>query len=392
MPNAFVEMATVNAGGGIQPNGPIGNKLAGVQWDSGVLRPFRDDDDVLCVDVLTGNTKWNDEAGQYDQEIETMPVASYIRNGGSPQPIYNANTALRKIEWEYIDRQVLRAFRARLRAWTDLLARGSVGGFNAMAKTVYEYEKMSDPGEAMVGMNVTTPGRNDQQLYQLAGLPLPITYSDFGFDDRRLAISRNFGDTALNSVLPEAATHRVAETVEQTVIGSITGMNFGGYQVYGYTNFPDRVTYSGTPALPIPDGTNGHTIVQAVLGMINTAYDNHRYGPFMLYHSTDWDNWLGDDYYISGGNNPSQTLKARLQAIDGITDVRRLDYFTDAYELLLIDMNPETAQAINGMGITTVQWDSMGGLQHNFKVMCIQVPLLRSDFNGNCGIIHAIAA
>jgi hypothetical protein len=39
-----------------------------------------------------------------------------------------------------------------------------------------------------------------------------------------------------------------------------------------------------------------------------------------------------------------------------------------------------------------VQWETVGGMRLNFKVMAIQVPQIREDFNGNCGICHATTA
>ena len=56
--------------------------------------------------------------------------------------------------------------------------------------------------------------------------------------------------------------------------------------------------------------------------------DNLFYGPYMVYHSTDWDQWLDNDYARLGGNNASMTLRDRLKAIDGIEDVKRLDFLT----------------------------------------------------------------
>ena len=41
-----------------------------------------------------------------------------------------------------------------------------------------------------------------------------------------------------------------------------------------------------------------------------------------------------------------------------------------------------------GADITTVQWESHGGMQINFKVMAIMVPQLRADFTGQTGIVH----
>ena len=56
--------------------------------------------------------------------------------------------------------------------------------------------------------------------------------------------------------------------------------------------------------------------------------------------------------------------------------------------MVLVQMTADVCREVVGMDITTVQWESHGGMQLNFKVMCILVPQLRSDFNGTTGIVH----
>jgi hypothetical protein len=265
-----------------------------------------------------------------------------------------------------------------------------------MAKMILEHETMSDPGEAVVDMDGLTDGRTDAPLFQLQGLPLPITHCDFWFSSRRLAVSRNTG-TPLDATMPEAAGRRIAETIEQTLIGTVTGVTYGGgsnapsygrtSQVFGYTNFTSRLTKTG---LTIPTGSNATTTISQVLAARDQLYSNNFFGPFMVYHSNDWDQYMDNDYVTSGGNNPNQTLRQRIRAIDGIVDCRRLDFWTpsSSFQLLLVQMTADVARAVVGMDITTVQWETKGGMQVNFKVMCIMVPQLRATFAGNCGILH----
>ena len=61
----------------------------------------------------------------------------------------------------------------------------------------------------------------------------------------------------------------------------------------------------------------------------------------------------------------------------------------DTVNQRIVQMTSDVARAVVGMDITTVQWESKGGMQLNFKVMCINVPQIRADFYGNCGILHA---
>lgn len=395
-----------------QGHGSVAEALHGMRFDPGMLRPYIDDSGHKCVTINSGKMKYDPQTKMRLPIYEKVRIQD-LRANGIDSPVFNA-TSLRKEEWLQLDQVVLRAARFRLRAWADLAAANGFGGFNGMSKMILEHETMSDPGEAVVDMDGLTEGRTDAPQFQLQGLPLPITHADFWFSSRRLAVSRNTG-TPLDTTMGEAAGRRVAEMVEKTTIGMKTGVTYGGAStqqggygrtssVYGYINFPNRLTKTNLHA---PTGSNASTILNDVLAMRDQLYANKFYGPFMLYHSNDWDQYMDNDYILTGGNVATQTLRERLKSIEGIMDVRRLDMFfgnqpasstgpgTDVdasiktTRLLMVQMTPDVARAVNGMDITTIQWESVGGMRLNFKVLCIQVPQLRADFYGNCGILDA---
>lgn len=357
-----------------QATGALAESLMSCKFDAGYLRPYTESNGKKYVTIN------NDQI---------IPVSELLQNGNS-SPVLNATLALRKDEWLQMDRVVLTAARQRLRAWADLSSRNSFGGFNAMGKMILEHETMSDPGEALVDMDGLTEGRTDAPKFQLEGLPLPITHSNFWFSSRRLAISRN-GGMPLDTSMGEAAGRRVAETIEQTLIGTLSGITYGttadygnAPTVYGYTNHPDRVTKTDLTASSAFVGT---TFVTELLEMLELLRGQNFYGPYMVYVSTGYDAKLDDDYKA----NSDKTVRQRVREIEEVQDIRRLDYLTGDV-VLVVQMTSDVARAINGMDITTVQWESKGGMQLNFKVMAIQVPQLRSDFNGNCGICHGTTA
>lgn len=364
--------------GRVVGNSGIGETLQGCRFDPGLLRPYIDKRGQKCVTISNGR-------GGYEKR-----TVSELQANGIMSPVFNA-TSLRKDEWIQLDTAVIHAARQRLRAWADLAAANTFGGFNGMSKTILEHETMSDPGEAVVDMDGLTEGRTDAPKYQLEGLPLPVTHVDFYFSARRLASSRNTG-TPLDMTMGEAAGRRVAEMVEQTTIGVQTGVTFGlasDYgrtpSVYGYTNFPSRNTKTD---LTTPTGANPEAVMTDVLEMLDLMYADNFYGPFVLYHSTNYSRYMSDDYFRTGSTSAVRSLRDRILDIDGITDVRRLDYLTSGFQLILVQMTPDVARAVVGMDITTVQWESTGGLRLNFKVIGILVPQLRADFNGRCGIVH----
>lgn len=426
----FVDRYIATPGSNYQ--GGIVDAVSNRQFDPGLRRPYTDSNGRACVTINTG--RWTVEKGVRRPIREKRTIAEVVNNGmldGMGMSIVLNATALRKEEWIQLDQVVLREARFRLRAWGDLTAANTFGGFNGMSKMILEHETMSDSGEAIVDMDGLTEGRNDSPKFQLEGLPLPITHSDFWYDARRLAISRNTG-TPLDTTSGEAAGRRVAEMIEKTLLGVETGVTYGGNStqvggygrtpsVYGYTNFPQRITKTNLYK-PTGVGRSGTGWVPAdtlkdILAMRDALYLNKFTGPFMLYHSNDWDAYMDADYILTGGNVATQTLRKRIKALGSgenandddtqILGVRRLDFLMSAvtaagdpaavsttfpFTLILVQMTPDVCRAVNGMDITTVQWESIGGMRLNFKVMCIQVPQLRASFAGNCGIMQANAS
>ena len=254
---------------------------------------------------------------------------------------------------------------------------------------------MSDPGEAMVDMDGMTEGRAFAPKFDLVGLPLPITHSDFFLSARFLAVSRNKG-TPADTLRAEFAGRRVAEMIEKTLIGTLQGITYGdstkydrSSTIYGYINHPDRLTKTD---LTTPTSTNGTTIMDDWLACRELLYAQNFYGPFMVYTSTDYDQYLDNDFKA----NSDLSVRERLLQIEGVQGIRRLDYLTPAdshaFTMIWVQMTEDVARAVNGMEVTTVQGESMGGMRINFKVMGIQVPQLRSDFNGKMGLLHARTA
>lgn len=380
-----------------QGHGQFGEAFAEVRFDPGMLRPYIDNAGRKCVTINTGHREWNEKTKQYEPVRRKFEIKHLRERYGMDCPVWNSTT-LRKDIWIEMDNAVLKAARLRLRAWSDLMAASRVGGFDAMAKMTYEYEAMSDPGEAVVDMDVLSDARTDSPLFKLRSMPLPITHSDFFFGKRRLAISRN-SSTPLDTVMAEAAGRRVAEMIEKTLIGVETGATYGpnstsdtrydntASKVYGYTNYPYRTTKTD---LTTPTGSNPEAVKQDIIEMREQMYAQGFFGPFFLYHTPAYDAFFDDDYFRTGSTAISRTLRERIGEIGGITDVRRLDFWTGStYQLLLVQMTSNVVRAIDGMGLTTVQWESQGGMRQNWKVMACQVPLLQADYNGATGVLHA---
>lgn len=394
----------------------------------GLDRPFRDQDGRRKVHIWNGKYKdvpvTNVNPDGKMKVMGTVPVSYLAERYGFNRPTWNAATSLRKQDWSQMDRDVLEAYQLERVCWPDLEAMGTYGGFNGMAKTVLETEYASDPGEAMVDMNGLTEGRSDRPQFQVEGLPLTITHVDYWYDLRTLTASKQSG-MGLDTRSAKSGGARIAETLEKTLLGVDTGPTYGGTRtfplysrnssVYGYMNFSARLTktnlYKPTGVGRAGTGWVHLDTVKDVLAMIDTLRINKFNGPFMLYHSNDWNQYLDADYVLTGGNVATQTLRKRLgeiPAIGGAQNVKNVPflaasattYANDAakitsanpFTMILVARTQKTARAVNGMDVTTVQWEEKGGMKLCFKIMCIKVPQLFADINGYCGILHANAS
>jgi hypothetical protein len=382
-----------------QASGAVGDMIAGARYEPGLLRPYIEDRPnhplrgKPCV-ALNGRPKYNNQTGQYVPTVVNRTIRS-LQEQGVNSPVFNA-TLLPRDAWIQMDTAIARVTRQPMRAWADLAASSTLGGFNGMGRLTLEYQTVSDAGEAIVDMDALSEGRGDAPLFDVRSIPLPITHSDFWFSERQLAVSRN-GGMPLDTFMAECAGRRIGESLEKTTLGVETGMTYGTRTtgpnphtgtstVYGYTNHPARITKTD---LATPTGSNASATIDDVIEMRESMYDANFRGPFVLYHTPDWDRWFDQDYILTGGNVATQTLRARIRAIEGISAVRRVDYLTGTYTLLLVQLDGSVARAVVGLDLTTVQWESQGGMRKNFKVMTISVPQIRYDYNGVAGIVHA---
>ena len=383
-----------------------------VGFDPGLLRPVIQNDGKKYLRVKTGrmtaNKKGTDsyvanrDEGDQVPESKYVPLHRLIANGTVPQT-YNSSS-LPYHTWQRIDRAVVGASRDRLNAWNDIAAANTYGGFDGMAITGLIRDTVTDPGDAKVDMDTLSDDFADQPLVTPDIVPLPIIHAGASISQRRLAQSRNSG-LPLDTSSLESAGRRCAETLEKMTIGTVDhsanvigdSSTFTNRGIYGFRTQPDRIKKTDVTETFVPS-----TFLSDVLAMKELARAQKFYGPFVLYYSTTWDQYLDRDYYMTstaaGITDVSKTVRQRIEMINGISRVAMLDTFTNASELLLVQMTGECVRAINGMEFIPVQWVKDGGAQTMVRVMGIKVPDLRSKYVGTstssrvCGIVHGTIA
>jgi len=339
-----------------QSSGKVFDKLLAHNNDPGSLRPWMDPDNGRCY--ITVNNKGKQEV---------------VR-------VANADTVLTRDAWKQIDTAILKAARKPLAIVSDLRGAGLTYGIpGGIGKTVLEGQTMSDINDATMDMDGLNLGADDRPVFATTYLPLPIIHFDFQFTLRQIQASRD-GGAPLDTTMAEMAGRKVSEYLEKLVLGKLSTYAYAGGTIYGLTNWTSVLTQTMTT----PTGANMSTTLSEILTMKETSKTSKHYGPWNLYFSPAWDKYLDNDYNTS---YPNMTLRQRLAQIDGIGTVKTLNWLT-SYDTILLEMNPEVIRMVVGMEIMTLQWDDSGGLRKNFKVMTIQVPQLRKDYNDCTGIVY----
>ena len=344
--------------------GPLANLLLNAKFDHNVLRPFVAED------------------GQ-----------AYVNNSSdSVRRVENAT--LRKDEWIKLDEAVTKVARERLDFVADLEGMGLSYSFaNALGKTVLQYQNMSDITPAHVTMDGLNKSMSDRPVYDLTSMPIPIISKDLYFSAREIDTSRNMGDSIDTSAL-EMASRKVAETVEALHVGTFADYQFAGANLYGMRNFPKRITT--TVSDWTDDSKTNEQRLLDILTLLESMRNAHRFGPYGIYLGANLEKYLDTDYKA----NSDITLRERILSIGKdsgnntpgkIRFVKALDYLENG-DIMVVQLTNDVIQTVKGMPTTLIQWPENGGMSLHFKVMAIQLPRCRADYNDSCGILHATQA
>lgn len=308
------------------------------------------------------------------------PVAKRLLANNFNVNALRTNDTLLYDEWKEIDKVVLKAAQERLVVVGDLRARGLTydvpGG---LGKTVLAFQDMSDITGAEVNMDGISRGRRDRPEYGITYLPLPIVHKDFSFTAREIAASRN-GTMPLDTSMAELAGRKVSEMIETITFQGLSSYAFGGGVIYGLEDYPSAVSGSLTGAW---DGSaqDGPDICADVRTMKQALIAKKMYGPYGLYIPTDYETKMDADYVV----NYPKTIRARALETENVEFIKVADHMTSS-KVIMLQLTSDVMRMVIGLDIVTVEWDSEGGLLHNFKVMAIMVPQPRKTQEDDCGI------
>lgn len=292
------------------------------------------------------------------------------------------NDILRKEEWKQFDEAVVDIAQKRLVGVGELVSRGltySIG--NALGTTQLEWEQAGEMTPADISMSGITEGERDRIDFALKTMPLPIIHKDFELNIRHLEASRTRGQS-LDTMQAEQSSRVVSEQIESLLFAG-SSLAVLGSSIPGLLTESNRLTGSVTANWDTV--ATGEEMVADTIAMITalSATGNNMYGPYGMFVPVAAYNRMADDYKAAS----DKTIMQRLMEIAGLEFIRPSSDVT-AGSVLMVQLTKDVVDEVIGMQPTLVQWESMGGMKVNFKVMAIMIPRVKSTKSGQSGIAH----
>ena len=118
--------------------------------------------------------------------------------------------------------------------------------------------------------------------------------------------------------------------------------------------------------------------------MIAAAEDENYFGQFMFYVPVSYMQVLRNDFKA----NSDKTIMDRMMEIDAVQGVRGTTSLTS--EVIAVRLTRDVLDLSIASDVTTVQWDEMGGMIQNFKVMAAMAPRVKipATANAKTGLGH----
>lgn len=305
-----------------------------------------------------------------------------MRFQSSFAPVHNVDQALTYEDWIKVDQEVTSVARRNLHIVADARAAMSVD-LGGLGTTIYNVQRRNRSGKAQIDMSPTTESPEYRSSYSYDGVPVPITHEGFRFNIREVS-----GRPYLETDQAGDATRDVTDLLEQMFLGTIPPFQFGDAILYGLYTHPQRLT------MAVGDWTviTGEQVNTAVVNMIQTAKNNGLKGPFTLYVPTNYQSLFGLDYKTYA----ERTTLERVLANPDVAAVKTADVMRPS-EPLLVDWGSRMTGAGIGQDIIPVQWQTMGPLETEYKVMCAIIPIIKTGYNDRnanrtTGYVHGTIA
>jgi uncharacterized linocin/CFP29 family protein len=285
---------------------------------------------------------------------------------------------------EQIDNSVVRVGREGLSILADRMEQASVNLPNWLGVMELTSHKLGESRKANIGMipgsRPDGGGIQDKVPYTL---PIPVIWDEFGFNARELAAARRVG-RPLEMDEAEQAVRNVNFAAEDLIIHGLP-VNIAGNTIPGLLDTTNTQAYESNMAWDNTSKT-GADILTDVLALRTKAAAVKRYGPYTLYVNTEYSAALQKPFDSSSG---ARTIQQYLEALTfGNRTLRvRVADLLPANRVLLIQDSPDMVDVIVGQQPVAINPAPEIEFYTKWLVYAVIVPRIKSDINGNFGIV-----
>lgn len=297
-------------------------------------------------------------------------------------------TTLQEDEWRTLTDRMVEVYQAELVGINDLMNAGLTRDIS-LATKVDLWQTLSEMTSAEVSMDGETESEEDRVTYQTAGVPVPIVHKDFRIGERDLLTSRNLNNDLRTDSVADS-TRAVTETLEDILFygwNPQVGDERESFELYGYTNHPDRGTVTASEAWA-RTGTGATAIRDTFIDGLDELDQNNRAGGgFWVYLAPA--QWRTFRAAIDQDGDGNLTLRERLmdEFDTEIAAVRRTDRLEDGTGVM-VDPRQDVVELAVAEDVQTVEWQSGSGMTNHFKIMSAMAPEIKADSSGQSGVVE----
>jgi uncharacterized linocin/CFP29 family protein len=328
----------------------------------------RDTADISRLD------KWLENGG--DDSIEAMRPIQGIHH----------NALLREYEWQRIDAQVVEVHRTTLVAANDFQRFGLIEPLGGLGVTISTYEQLSDMSDAQLSMEGITRGEKGRQEFTPQSVPVPIIHKDFEISRRMLESARRQGNQ-IDTTHAVTAARRVRDAIENMIFNG-SSVAVAGYKIAGFRTKSQRIQKTASQCGG-GDWATPENPYKSIVGAIGFLAAAGFYGPYGVYVARD--QYTQSLHLLNGANGSNTNELAVMLQIPQVSFITPADALP-AENVIVWQLAKDVADLAIGQDVSTVQWDEMGGMLTQFKVMTALAPRIKSDANGACGVLHMTGA
>jgi len=288
------------------------------------------------------------------------------------------NTTARHERFKQYDEELLGIAKQELVGVNDLVSRGLTKALSNVGVTISYYERYGDVIDASVSMDGQTRAENDVVVYDEVGVPVPVYHGEWGLSFRQKAALSAGND--IDVTYNQQVAYNITGLMDNDLFNGNSKIVVSGQNIYGYTNHPDRNTYTIPTAWT---SATGVAIVQDVINMRQKNYDDNYRVPMVLYVGNDYEPILDKDFSDAKGDN---TIRQRILALSDIVDIRVSNKLaTNNVVLVAMDRRVVDVAIAQGLSNLTLKDDALSESNITFA---IQTPRVKSTKSGQSGVCH----